>query len=136
LLGIPDFPQESTFFTSGLYNKIGLDRRLNYVFDTAFHWRALVNSKVVACSRMPLSKFRVYPAMKTLRVDGKKTAEFHVFRRDYVKPYFLKLVFIWLHQKGILAPLAKLLARLAVDRRVVEVLYDPSLMKCRLQEHF
>ena len=83
-IGIPAFPQEATFFSRRLWEKIGLfDERLSYGFDTAFYARALGVADKVLVTRVPLGVMHVHPLQKTLRQDDKKMIEDRIFRIEY-----------------------------------------------------
>jgi glycosyltransferase involved in cell wall biosynthesis len=91
-LGLPCFPQEATFVSRRLWEKIGsFDERLQHVFDTAFYAKALGTAIKIMLTTAPISVMHVHPMQKTLRDDKKKAAEIHILQTEY----FPKLGFIW-----------------------------------------
>jgi glycosyltransferase involved in cell wall biosynthesis len=84
LYGEPDFPQDATFFSKYLLEKVnGIDERFQYSMDVAFFYRSLaVARKIILCDSI-ISKMHVYPSQKTRRADERKVVENQIMARDY-----------------------------------------------------
>ena len=75
-LGLPDFPQESTFFSAKLWSECGpLDVELEYNFDVFFFSLASQAASKIALTHYPLGAMRIYPEIKTLQSDPLKLEE-------------------------------------------------------------
>jgi glycosyltransferase involved in cell wall biosynthesis len=75
VLGFPEFPQESSFFSRQVWDAVeAVDEGLTYFFDVGFFARALAATDCMAVTNAPLSKMSVHPQMKTLRDDPERKA--------------------------------------------------------------
>ena len=84
LLGFPDFPQDATFFTRGLWETCGpLDDRFNYMFDVAFFARAVREARKMLLTSAPLSVMQVHPDQKTTTHDERKAIETSILKHEY-----------------------------------------------------
>ncbi|HMI92416.1 MAG TPA: hypothetical protein VK509_13665, partial [Polyangiales bacterium] len=67
LIGFPDFPQEATFFSKRVWDRVGgLDTSYDCVFDVAFFHRVLQASHAGALTRFPIGAMNTHAAQKTL----------------------------------------------------------------------
>jgi glycosyltransferase involved in cell wall biosynthesis len=84
LLGFPDFPQDATFLSRDtLFELLPLDTRFNFMFDTALYYKMLkIKQKIILIDSV-ISSIRVYPEMKTLRVDDRKKKEEYIINSEY-----------------------------------------------------
>lgn len=84
VLGIPDFPQDATFFSRGIWDACGpLDARLPYMFDVAFLAKAVREAGETMLTRFPFSVMQVHPAQKTSTHDERKVLEMSILEREY-----------------------------------------------------
>ncbi len=125
LIGIADFPQESTFFTRKIYDQVGgLDRRFSFMFDVAFFTKILRFTKSIGCTRMPLSKFRVYREMKTLQVDVRKERERELLMREYSAGIVGRRIHSFASRRSIARPIYSFINRYIKKKTITEVYYD------------
>jgi glycosyltransferase involved in cell wall biosynthesis len=67
-LGIPDFPQEATFFSKRIWDRVGgLDTSYDCVFDVDFFHRVLRATHAGALTRFPVGAMNSHAGQKTLR---------------------------------------------------------------------
>jgi len=125
LSGLSDFPQEATFFSRSIWEKIGkLDERLNYMFDVAFFSLALRGSRYVALTSAPISAMHVYSSQKTRRPDDSvKSVERKILLNEYmtggIRFYLVKrLAETRFHQVAKLLPFFLFRKRMAALLRV------------------
>jgi len=112
IAGFPDFPQDSTFFSRKIWEKIGgLDDRFTYSFDTAFYAMGLRLSASFALTSAPISVMHVYAAQKSNRHDPKKNTEENLLKKEYM-PRGLRARFISQLSKTRFHPWAKVLSSL------------------------
>ncbi len=84
LLGLPDFPQEATFFSEIVLKQAApLDERFDYALDVAFFYKALRVARKVVLSDAILSQMHIYPEQKTQRQDDVKLVEAKILRNEY-----------------------------------------------------
>ena len=84
IIGIPNFPQDATFFRADMFALLrGVRPDMVYFFDTEFYYRFLSISSSVACVDALLSEMRVIPGIKTLRTDPRKTQESLILASHY-----------------------------------------------------
>lgn len=83
-LGIPDFAQETTFYSRRLWNRIGsLDERLNYGFDVAFLTAAVTAADKIALTTVPFATMNVHARQKTRLADPEKSREVEILKNEY-----------------------------------------------------
>lgn len=72
-------PQPSCFWKRELFDTIGLfDENYNYVFDTEFQIRSIINGKIPTCTTMILSEATIHDESKT----GQSTGVGHFWREE------------------------------------------------------
>ncbi len=72
LFGLPDMPQEASFFSEYVWEKIkGLDEAMSYHFDVAFFYKVLSRSRKICLTDTPLSVMNVHEGQKTKTSDKK-----------------------------------------------------------------
>lgn len=83
-LGIPNFPQEASFYSRRLWNKAGpLDERLNYGFDVAFAVAAVRAADKIALTTVPFATMNVHAGQKTRQIDPIKVQEEALLKKEY-----------------------------------------------------
>jgi glycosyltransferase involved in cell wall biosynthesis len=81
LVGLSDFPQDSTFFSLEEFRRVGgLEQSLKYSMDVLLFHELLSRAQKVCCIDKPFSKLRVYPEMKTKRADPNRKIEAELLR--------------------------------------------------------
>jgi glycosyltransferase involved in cell wall biosynthesis len=76
MFGIPDFPQEATFFTSQIWKEIGgLRNELVYAMDTDLYRQALARASNICCIDFALGAIRIHKDMKTLAKSERRKSE-------------------------------------------------------------
>ncbi len=74
--GLADFPQESTFISRDLFQRLGgLNPDMVYMFDTEFYHRCLKSVDHVACICAEIGIMTTNADIKTLRIDERKLRE-------------------------------------------------------------
>ncbi|BAZ47945.1 family 2 glycosyl transferase [Nostoc sp. NIES-4103] len=77
-IGLPDFPQEATFFSANIWEKIGgLDETLECGLDVLFFYQVLVLSKIGVFTQAPFSILNIHPEQKTYRLRNIGNQESH-----------------------------------------------------------
>jgi glycosyltransferase involved in cell wall biosynthesis len=83
-VGFPYYPQDSTFFSSYVWDKCGpLDERLDYKFDTAFFSKASNSARAVCFTDLLLSVMILHGANKTLVSDPRKLLEDSILKNEF-----------------------------------------------------
>jgi glycosyltransferase involved in cell wall biosynthesis len=84
LIGMPDFPQEATFFSRYILTEVqAIDERFDFALDVAFFFRALGVARCIVLCRSLLSQMHVYAAQKTRRPDPLKALEQAILKKEY-----------------------------------------------------
>lgn len=127
LFGIPDFPQDATFFSRDAWRRAGpLDTRFNYGFDTAFYYRLLTIRPTMTLLGATLSSIRVHGRMKTKLNDPRKLKEHELLLSEYYPTsLFSRLIHRSIYSR--LKPLAAAVLRTIYSKtnKIYVVLYDP-----------
>lgn len=81
-MGFADFPQEATFFSRRLWDRIGsVDEHMLYNFDVLFFSKAVRSAQAIAVTHFPISSMLVHREMKTLKADLIKQHELDLVRK-------------------------------------------------------
>ena len=85
-IGIPDFPQESTFFTSDVWKSVGgLESNLNNAFDILFFYKMLQVASLGVFIQAPLSIMNIHSDQKTFSNNEIGKREHTEFIRPLLK---------------------------------------------------
>jgi len=127
LMGRADFPQEVTFFTRAAYDRAGgVDRSYSFMFDVVLFNEILQVATVIACTRMPLGCFRVYPEMKTLRPSMQKEMERDKYAASNRPGYIQRKMHSFLTRTHLSRPVYNWLNRMYMRKTIKEIYFDVS----------
>jgi glycosyltransferase involved in cell wall biosynthesis len=83
-MGVPSFPQETTFFSRRLWDKVGLfDERLEHLFDAAFFARGLKLGEKVLVTPALLGGINAHPNQKSLQWGDQTTSQIKITEAEY-----------------------------------------------------
>ncbi|MFN6460354.1 MAG: glycosyltransferase family 2 protein [Nostoc sp. DedVER02] len=69
-IGLPDFPQEATFFSADIWKSTGgLDESLECALDVFFFYKMLLYSKIGVFTQSPISVMNIHSQQKTYRLE-------------------------------------------------------------------
>src|SRR5262249_9740024 len=110
LIGMPNFPQDATFFSRYILATVrGVDERFNFGLDVAFFFRALRAARCVVLCHSVLSQMYVYPMQKTRREDPSKALELAILRNEYEPKLGLLGRLMWTRFQPIVVDIVPLL---------------------------
>jgi len=85
LLNLPDFPQEATFFSANVWDRIGgLRTDLHNVMDVLFYHQVLCHTKNGAFTSVPISTMNVHAGMKTKSAADRRREEHEAIKREFL----------------------------------------------------
>lgn len=112
--GMPDFPQDASFFKIGLLNEVGgVSKNLKYMMDVDFYRKLLRQRVSVCCVPFLFSTLRLHPEMKTISSDPRRLEELHLYH-NHTSVDWRKRAFLFSRRLRLHFVLARMLKRDAV----------------------
>lgn len=122
--GFADFPQEATFFSRDLFQRLGgLSPEMVYMFDTEFYNRCLKSVDHVACISADISIMTINADIKTLRIDERKLRERAIVQDSLPKALSSKL-FQLFKRLRVSAAYVRLMQAIGVGKPIYRVSFN------------